>query len=175
MTAGAIGKSSTSAASTRTCRPIWSKPAAARGQVSYALNVQLNHDAPVGYLNEQIVLVTNDPQSPQIPLKVEGHVESAVTVSPASLFLGVVEPGKRVTKQMVSRARSPSASCRSPATTARSSSARKATRCAKTMHMIPVTFVAGGSSGKIQRTIHITTDQGDDVPDLAAFAVVTKP
>jgi hypothetical protein len=143
-------------------------------QVSYALNVQLNRDAPVGYLNEQIVLVTNDPQSPQIPLKVEGHVESPITVSPATLFLGVVESGNRVTKQLVVKGKKPFRIVSITCNDGSFEFGKENDATAKAIHVIPVTFVASGSTGKIQRSIHITTDQGDEVPDLAAYAVVNK-
>ena len=36
--------------------------------------MQADGNMPAGYLNDQIMLVTNDPQSPQIPLVVEGRV-----------------------------------------------------------------------------------------------------
>jgi hypothetical protein len=42
----------------------------------------------------------------------------------------------------------------------------------KPLHVIPVTFTASDSSGKVVETIHITTDLGDVSPALFAYAVV---
>ena len=42
------------------------------GRVGYQLKVQLKPGAPVGHFNDQMILVTNDRNSKQIPLSVEG-------------------------------------------------------------------------------------------------------
>ena len=41
------------------------------------------------------MLKTNEGQSVQMPLAIEGRVISGLSVSPSSLFMGVVQPGKR--------------------------------------------------------------------------------
>ena len=145
------------------------------GRVSYDLLVHLDRNVPVGYLNEHLVLITNDRRSTQIPVRVEGHVRSAITVSPSSLFMGVVQPGKKVTKQLVVRGNRPfrilSITCDDDSFTFEAS----ADGPSKPLHVIPVTFVAGGGGGKVTRTIRIETDLGEAVPELAAYAVVSSP
>ncbi|MGA2034929.1 MAG: DUF1573 domain-containing protein [Thermoguttaceae bacterium] len=145
------------------------------GQVAYALAVRLNPGASVGYLNDQIMLVTNDPRTPQIPLTVEARVLGSVTVSPSSLFLGVVEPGERVTKPLVVKGKTPfrivSISCADGSF----EFGRESDPAPKLLHVIPVTFVAGPNSGKVVRTIRIETDLGKSPPELAAYAVIAKP
>lgn len=145
------------------------------GQVTYELSVRLDRGAPVGYLNDHLLLVTNDRQSPQIPVTVEGQVASTVTVSPASLFMGAVQPGKTVTKQLVVRGKRPfrilSITCDDGAFTFQSPTDGPP----KPVHVIPVTFSAGGGAGKVTRMIRIETDLGDAVPELAAYAVVSSP
>ena len=55
-----------------------------------------------GYLAVIILmLVTSEGQSVEMPLAVEGRVVSSLTVSPASLFMGIVQPGQEVTKSLV--------------------------------------------------------------------------
>ena len=61
----------------------------------------LDKDAPAGYLQDHLLLVTSEGQSIQMPLAVEGRVVSNLTVSPSSLFMGVVQPGQEVTKSLV--------------------------------------------------------------------------
>src|SRR3990172_2744604 len=72
-----------------------------RGSVAYELLVRLDEHVPPGYLHDRLMLLTNDPKSPQIPLAVEGEGQSGIMVTPGSLFMGVVEPGQKVTKQLV--------------------------------------------------------------------------
>ncbi|MCE5266828.1 MAG: DUF1573 domain-containing protein [Planctomycetaceae bacterium] len=142
------------------------------GQVSYALQVHVDKNAPAGYLNDHLMLVTND-GSAQIPVLVEGRVVAGITVSPASLFMGVVEPGQKVTKQLVVKGKKPfrilSISCDDKSFKFDTSKEN----AAKALHMIPVTFSAGADAGKVVKTIRIKTDQGEMSPELAAYAVVT--
>ena len=49
------------------------------------------------------VLITNDGRSKKLALRVEGRVRPAIMVSPSSLFMGVLQPGKQVTRQLVVR------------------------------------------------------------------------
>ncbi len=145
-----------------------------RGQVKYELFVRLDEQAPPGYLNDCLMLATNDAKMPQIPLAVEGLVQAAISVSPSSLFMGVLQPGEKVTKQLVVRGKKPfrilSVTCDDngecflfdPRTVA----------AAKPLHLVPVTFVAGDQPGKVQKTIRIETDLDDLSPELSAYAVV---
>ena len=71
------------------------------GWTSADLSVTLDKDAPAGYLQDHLLLVTSEGQSIQMPLAVEGRVVSNLTVSPSSLFMGVVQPGQEVTKSLV--------------------------------------------------------------------------
>jgi len=142
------------------------------GQVSYALKVHVDKNAPAGYLNDHLMLVTNDAAGTQIPVEVEGRVIPGITVSPAALFMGVVQPGQKVTKQLVVKSKKPfkilGVSCDDKAFQFDTS---KET-AAKELHLIPVTFLAGADAGKIVKTIKIKTDQGEMTPELAAYAVI---
>ncbi len=144
------------------------------GQVAYALRVHVDKTVPAGYLNDHLVLVTNDVQGEQFPVLVEGRVLAGITVSPASLFMGVLQPGQKVTKQLVIKGKGPfrilSISCDDKSFAFDTS----ADKTAKTVHLIPVTFLAGADAGKVVKTIKIKTDQGEMSPELAAYAVVTR-
>ncbi len=145
------------------------------GQISYEMTVHVDNSLPTGYVNEYLMLVTNDTQATQIPLLVEGRVLPGVTVSPASLFLGVIEPGQKVTKQLVVKGKKPfrilSITCADKSFTF----GNIADKTPKTLHLVPVSFEAGKTSGKVNRTIKIETDLGDSTPELAAYAVVSGP
>ncbi len=146
-----------------------------RRGVSYNLTVRLDENSPVGYLNDQVMLITNDGRSTQIPVRVEGRVVSAVTVSPSSLFMGVVPSGKRVTKQLVVRGKKP---FRILAITCDDGSFEFGETVfdeSKPVHLVPVTFVAGENSGKVSEKIRIETDLSGIMPELAAYAVIPAP
>ena len=142
------------------------------GRVSYALNVHVDENAPAGYLNDHLMLVTNDAAGSQIPVQVEGRVMSSITVSPAALFMGVLQPGQKVTKQLVVKGKKP---FRILCVSCEDGSLRFDTSkegAAKVLHLIPVEFTAGADVGKVVKTIKIKTDQGEMTPELAAYAVV---
>ncbi len=146
------------------------------GQVAYKLVVRLNGAAPAGYLDDHLILVTNDQGSPQIPLALEGLVQPSVTISPESLFMGVLQPGQKVTKQLIVSGKKPfrveSVTCQDPAFHVQVPAESEAT--AKTLHVIPVTFEAGDSVGKILATIRVHTSLLDTAPKLSAYAVVAQ-
>ena len=141
------------------------------GQVAYELTVKLKGDAPLGYFQDQITLVTNDVRATEFPVDVEARIVSQITVSPNSLFLGVVKPGQKVTKQVVVQGKKPfritGIKCDDKAFEF------QAGDVAKTVHVVPVTFTAGDKVGKITRKIKIETDLGPDTsPELSAYAQV---
>jgi hypothetical protein len=142
------------------------------GQVSYNLTVKMDENAPVGYVNEHLILVSNDGSSSQIPVSVEGVVQAGIVVSPASLFMGVVQPGQKVTKQLVVKGNKPfrivSVDCDDKGFQFDTSTEKDA----KALHLIPVTYVAGSEPGKVSKTIRIETDVRDAAPVLSAYAVV---
>jgi hypothetical protein len=77
------------------------------GRVAYRLTVALKKDAPTGILKNEIVLKTNDPASPTVPLLVEGIVQSSLTVQPSAFNLGMVKQGEPLTRRIVVRSSAP--------------------------------------------------------------------
>ncbi len=145
----------------------------AGGQIEYDLHVKLRDDAPAGFIREQLILVTNDQRSREVPIEVQGRVMASVTVSPGTLFMGALRPGEKVTKQVVIQAKKPfkvtSVDCDD-------CFEFKTPDAAKPVHVIPVTFVAGGEPGKKTYKIKITTDLGEEtVSELSAYAQVLQP
>lgn len=145
------------------------------GQVGYELVVKLDGDTPPGYIEDHLLLRTNDRRATEVPLKVEGRVVSGVTVSPGSLFLGVVEPGQTVTRRLVVKGKQPfrvlDVRCDDESFRFDTSGEDKP----KIVHVIPVTFVAGEDAGRVVKRILIETDLDSARPELSAFAVVAVP
>ncbi len=142
------------------------------GWTTTDLTVTLDKDAPIGYLQDHLLLMTSEGQSVQMPLAVEGRVISDLTVSPSSLFLGVVQPGQEVTKSVVVKGSRPfkvlSITCDD-----KSFKFAPTNGEAKTVHVIPVTFVAGTTAGKMTKSIRIVTDLGPVSPEVSAYAVIS--
>ncbi len=151
-----------------------SKPTHSSNQSAYDLTVRLKPEAAAGYVNGQLILVTDDPRAAQIPMDIEGRVVAEVTVSPQLLALGAVEPGASVTKNIVVRANRPfcvtGVSCSDGCLTCEPKTT------AATVHILPVTFAAGTMSGKVERQLKISTDLGEGaVPVVTVQATVEKP
>ena len=147
--------------------------ARAVGKVSYELIVRLTKDAPVGYIKDQLILVTNDSRARELPVDMEGRVASKITISPERLFIGAVQPGQTVTKKLVVRGKEPfkilDVKCADKAFRIEPS------KDAKTVHLIQVVFTAGEDPGRVTRKISIVTDQGDNVVQaFTADAMVVK-
>lgn len=166
-----VGRSEWKIVDVRSSNPsLTAKLEPSRRTGGFLLQVGLKPDAPVGMIQDQIIVVTNDPAATEFAVTVEGRVLPEITVSPAALFLGVLEPGQKVTKQVVLKGKRPfkivDVKCNSTAFEIQPNEDPKA------VHLVPVTFVAD-KEGRIAQKIHIETDLGQQaVADLVAYAQV---
>jgi len=130
------------------------------GSVIYDLWVTLKPDAPVGYIRDHLILVTNDhnPDARRVPVAVEGVVVSPISVVPSPLPLGVVQAGQSVTRNLVVRGKAPFRVLDVTAPDERFHF--KLPEEAAPVQLIPVTFNAGDATGKVTGTIRIQTDLG---------------
>jgi hypothetical protein len=94
-----------------------------------------------------------------------------VTVSPQLLALGAVAPGATVTKNVVVRANRPF--CVTGITCVDGCLTCEPRTTPATVHILPVTFTAGSTVGKVERQLRIATDLGDGaVPAVTVQALV---
>ena len=146
----------------------------ANNKVQYTMELSLTKDAPAGYIRELVTVLTNDQRAKRFPIEVTARVTPAVTVSPAALFLGKVEPGKTITKQFIVKGKKPFKIIKIKCDDA--SFEFKMGSEAKTIHIIPVTFTAPEKPGKFNQKIFIETDlEGNVTPSFKAFVQVVKP
>lgn len=144
------------------------------GQVRYQLKVQLKPGAPAGALLEQVVLQTTDSVAPELPVAVEGRIESSLTVSPSSLFLGILQPGQKVTKQIVVQGKQPFKI--TDVVASAKNFEFKTGDVAKKVHLVPIVFTAGAEPGTVNYRIQIATDLGSEVVgEIAAYAQINGP
>ncbi len=144
------------------------------GRVGYQLKVRLLPSAPAGYVNSELVIITNDSNMPRVPLAVEGRVAAQLTVSPSALHLGVVKPGETVTRNLVVKGETPfrvlKVTCPDACFTF------QVDQESKKLHLIPVIFTAGDEPGKILQQIEIETDLDNvKAPAVTAQAEVSAP
>lgn len=145
------------------------------GRVTYDLVMTLGGDAPPGYVNEQVIMTTDDPdpRKARVPVTVEGIVSPAISVRPSPLMLGVLQEGRSVSKNLVVHGKEPfrilgvlCADKRFQFT---------APKNAKTFHLIPVTFTAESTPGEVNAAIRIRTDreQGKEL-EVTAHAEIVR-
>jgi hypothetical protein len=127
-------------------------------RVDYEMLVRITGDAPPGFLNDQMVIVSNDRALAEFPFMIKGRVLPSITVSPSALSLGVLRPGQRVTKQLVVRSKREfevtDVHCDGDCLSFKSPEGKKK------LHFIPVTFTAGDEPGNLAMKITIETDLG---------------
>lgn len=78
-----------------------------RANVSYELTVKLNPQTPMGELREQILIMTNDGGSPQIPVLVEGRVIPEYSITPPAIVLKSLKPGSQEKVKVIISSRKP--------------------------------------------------------------------
>lgn len=145
------------------------------GRVAYDLLVRLKPTAPAGYLNEQLVIVTNDGNNLRIPLDVQGQIVPELAVSPENLVLGDVPAGQTVSKKLIVRGKKPfkvtDIKCEDQQFTFTSDSTES-----KPMHIVEVVFEAKNEPSKLKLPIHISTDLGESYAAVCtAYATIVPP
>ncbi len=148
------------------------------GQVSYKLTVTLKADAPPGYLQDPLMLVTNDPnpRSAHVPVSVEGVVVAGLSVHPPQLLMGTAVAGKEVTRMIFVTGAKPFR-----VVSALSSDPRfqcKITDEVKAAHSIPVTFLSNdpnSATGIVTAKVSITTDLDGAAVEVPVSVELTAP
>ena len=139
---------------------------------SYDLLVQLDADAPSGYIRDNLLLRTTNRHLQEIPVMVEARVMPEVTVTPNTLFLGVLKPGDRVTKNVIVRGNRPFTIKSIKADHEGVEFDASDSRLSRPIHVVAVTIVAGRDPGALVHKVTIETDGSTETPSLNSYAVV---
>jgi hypothetical protein len=139
---------------------------------SYDLVVKLDADAPSGYIRDNLLLRTTNRQLREIPVMVEARVMPEVTVTPNTLFLGVLKPGDRVTKNVIVRGNHPFTIKSIKADHDGVEFDASDSKLSRPIHVIAVTIVAGQEAGALVHNVTIETDGSTETPSLNSYAVV---
>jgi len=124
-------------------------------QVRYDLQVMVKPDAPVGAVHEQIMLTTNDPTRPAIPVTVEGHVDPEFTVTPGNVTIGNLTPGQKRTVKVVVRGQKPFSIEKLEAGETAATLDMSAPADSKMVHVLPITIVAPMTPGALKEEVTV--------------------
>lgn len=132
--------------------------------VSYDVTLTLKENAPEGYLNDFIDIVSNDPNpsNQHCPVPVSGYIIPSVAVKPSPLSFGTIKAGQSLTKTVVLSGQSPFSITEFGTSDDRVSA--KISEAQKSVHVIPVTIANDGKGGKINGTLAFrVSSQSNDV------------
>ena len=145
------------------------------GRVDYDIIVTLAATAPPGAIREQLTVITDDQNSPQVPLLVEATVEADFTVTPSIVSLGLMKPGEAKTFTVVVKGRQPfqidKVECESEGGLFKV----RLPQSAAQVHVLPMTITAPDKPGDLSEEFSITVN-GRPVPVMfKARGKITEP
>lgn len=143
--------------------------------IKYDLIAKLKPEAPAGYIQDHLVLVTNDyvASSARVPVPIEGIIGSAISARPSVLMMAT-ESGAPVTRQMVVQGRQPfrilGIECVDPRVRATPPTE------SKSLHIVGVTFAGSTTTGIVNTRLRVRTDAGQGaVLDVPVQITVSAP
>jgi hypothetical protein len=144
----------------------------ADGQINFALTATLQPGVPNGYFKDEVTLVTNDPNSPTIPISVVANIQSAVSVTPSIINFGGIRPGETISKTVLVRSSQPFTITRAAASQGDLETTESETS-PRPVHQLKLTFKAPQEDGPHHATVTIETDIKDEPPaHVKTFATV---
>lgn len=131
------------------------------GRIGYRLDVGIKENAPVGNIQQEIILVTDDRTYERISIPVFANVLPPLTIAPKTLDLGDLKPGEGKQQRLVVRGKSPftitEIVCEDPRFQFKVPTGEKGT------HLVPFEFTAAEEVGEIQQTITVKTSLGEEL------------
>jgi hypothetical protein len=140
------------------------------GAVSYTLTVSLKADAPAGPVRDEIRILSNDPETPSIPVMVTAWIRGELTAAPSVLSLGPVQSAAGVQGRFVIRGAHPFA-IRAIEGNGDGFSAAAPQEARRTVHVVTVAYKPeeGTTRGDLRRVFRVHTDLPGEPPlDLTA-------
>lgn len=141
----------------------------AGGQVTYDLTMRLAPDAPVGHLNQQIMLVTDD-AVPYVPVLVSARIESDVTIT-APDSLGTLTPGQEKTFNVVLRGHKPFTIEKIECESDRELFRVRLSKSTRPIHVLPFTVTPPTEPGDFSEQFTVTIEGR---PEPVIFSVSGK-
>jgi Protein of unknown function (DUF1573) len=148
----------------------------ANGTVTYVLNVSLKPDAPAGVIRDEIRLMTNDPETPSIPVPIGAQIRGELTATPSTLALGNVTSASGVQGKFVVRASKPFAIAKVEGT-GNGFYLQEADLNRKPLHILTLTFNPAEATikGDLTKVFRITTDLPNEPPIEVTATLHVEP
>lgn len=144
------------------------------GLANYKLKVTLSDDAPAGLIREELTMITDDANSPKVPVLVEARVESDFTVTPDIVALGTLKVGEEKSFRLVVKGREPftieSINCESDY----EGLDAKLTPSARPVHVVPVILKAPSSPGSVEDQLLIKIADRDETIKLRMYGEIIE-
>jgi hypothetical protein len=140
------------------------------GEVGYRLNVSIKPDVTSGIVRDEIRLVTNDPETPGIPILVTAQIQGDLSATPTLLPLGNVTTAAGAQGRYIVRSSKPFAIARVEGT-GDGFELKAADSTRKPLHVLTLTYspALGISRGDLVKTFRIVTDlPGEASLDVSA-------
>ena len=134
--------------------------------VSYDITLTLKENAPEGYLNDFIDIISNDPNpsNQHCPVPVSGYIIPSVAVKPSPLSFGTIKAGQSLTKTVVLSGQSQFKINEFGTSDDRVSA--QISDAQKSVHVIPVTITNNGKGGKVTGTLAFRVSSQSNVVNL---------
>ena len=126
------------------------------GRVEYELLVKLNGTAPLGQILDQLILSTDDPASPTIPILVDGTVEADLQISPNVVQFGQLKPGVPKVVNVVVKGRRPFRVEKVECDSARDCFRVSLPPLEKTVHLVGLTITPPNEPGELKEAFTVT-------------------
>lgn len=146
--------------------------------IGYRLTAGIKPDAPVGLLREEIRLVTNDPETPVVPVMVTVEIRGRLAVSPSLLALGTVSSaGGPVQARVVVRGAAPFRITAIEGNGDGFQLAAASEDAPRTVHILAMSFQPDQSPlrGDLKRTFRVVTDLAGEAPVEIQVALTLAP
>jgi hypothetical protein len=146
------------------------------GAVGYKLTVGLRPDASAGIIRDEIRLVTNDPETPSIPVPIGAQIKGELTATPPSIALGHLTASAGGQGKFVVKASRPFAISRIDGM-GEGFSVKEGDPSRKALHILTLTFNPAESKlrGDLTRSFRITTDLPGEAPLDVTTSVRVEP
>jgi hypothetical protein len=132
------------------------------GQVKYNLKIALKENAPTGLLQEQLTIVTDDANSPNVPLLFVARIESDIEVTPNVLAMGRMAPGSSKKMNLVVKGLKPFSISGINSESRTEDLKVTAPAGQKPVHILPITITAPADAGAFEDHLVINIEGRDE-------------
>ncbi|WP_231742006.1 DUF1573 domain-containing protein [Stieleria varia] len=136
-----------------------SSPEISPGIVRYRMKVNVLESMPEGDVRERLTLISNDRNFPTTEMSINGRVRPPLSISPAAMSFGTVQPGATVSKRVLLRGEKPFAVTQVICPDSRFQF--DLPEGSKTFHVLNVRFAAGAEPARVGQEIRVVTDMND--------------